>query len=143
MEDHQFARPTNAAIAGTVMVRTTKVSMSKPAPMMNPVCTIVEMLPNNKPNMEAAKMMPAEVMTPPVERTARTMPVRIPAPDSSRMRVDHQQDGQHQKRGSDLDHVHITGLTMDMSPTIAAWPVTSPVSAVPAVECLTVSVICW
>src|ERR1700752_27820 len=87
LEGHQFAGPISAARAGTVMVRTTKGSMSRPTPMMNPVCTMVERLPNNRPNIEAAKMMPAEVMTPPVERMARMMPVRIPEPDSSRIRV--------------------------------------------------------
>jgi hypothetical protein len=86
-EGHQFARPIIAARAGTVMLRTTNVSISRPTPMMNPVCTMVERLPNNRPNIEAAKIMPAEVMTPPVERTARMMPVRIPEPDSSRIRV--------------------------------------------------------
>lgn len=86
-EGHQLARPTSAAIAGTVMVRTTNVSISNPTPMMKPVCTIVDTLPNSRPNMDAAKMIPAEVMTPPVERTARMMPVRMPEPDSSRIRV--------------------------------------------------------
>jgi hypothetical protein len=70
-----------------VTVRTTKVSIKMPMPMMNPVCTIVERLPNNRPDIEAAKMMPAEVMTPPVERTARMMPERTPVRDSSRIRV--------------------------------------------------------
>jgi hypothetical protein len=40
-------------MAGTVMVRTTKVSINRPMPMMNPVCTMVDMLPNNSPNIEA------------------------------------------------------------------------------------------
>ena len=40
------------------MVRTTNVSINRPAPMMNPVCTIVVTLPNSRPNIEAAKMMP-------------------------------------------------------------------------------------
>lgn len=53
-----------AARAGTVTVRTTNVSISRPVPMMNPVCTMIEMLPNNSPNIEAAKMIPAEVITP-------------------------------------------------------------------------------
>jgi hypothetical protein len=35
-EGHQFAFPTNTAIAGTVTVRTRKVSSSNPTPMMNP-----------------------------------------------------------------------------------------------------------
>jgi hypothetical protein len=87
LEGHQFHRPIIAAMAGTVTVRTTNVSISRPTPMMNPVCTIAERLPNSRPNIEAAKMMPAEVMTPPVERTARMMPERMPEPDSSRIRV--------------------------------------------------------
>ncbi|CNJ76962.1 Uncharacterised protein [Mycobacterium tuberculosis] len=74
-------------MAGTVTVRTTKVSIKRPMPMMNPVCAMVERLPNNRPNIEAAKIMPAEVMTPPVERTARMMPERMPERDSSRIRV--------------------------------------------------------
>src|SRR3981189_2975106 len=53
LEGHQFARPIIAARAGTVMVRTTNVSISRPTPMMNPVCTMVERLPNNRPNIEA------------------------------------------------------------------------------------------
>src|ERR1700686_5597677 len=60
LEGHQFAGPIIAAMAGTVMVRTTNVSISRPTPMMNPVCTMVERLPNNRPNIEAAKIMPAE-----------------------------------------------------------------------------------
>ena len=84
---HQFAFPTNAAMAGTVTVRTTKVSIKRPMPTMNPICVMVERLPNSRPNIEAAKIMPAEVMTPPVERTARMMPERMPEPDSSRIRV--------------------------------------------------------
>ena len=71
---HQFARPMSAASAGTVTVRTTKVSINRPAPMMKPICTIVETLPNSRPNIEAAKMIPAEVITPPVEWTARMIP---------------------------------------------------------------------
>ena len=33
--------------------------------MMKPVCTMVDRLPNNRPNIEPAKMIPAEVITPP------------------------------------------------------------------------------
>ena len=46
--------------------------------MMNPVCTMVQTLPNSRPNIDAAKMIPAEVITPPVERTARMIPERMP-----------------------------------------------------------------
>lgn len=87
LEGHRFAFPTSAAMAGTVTVRTTKVSIKRPMPMMNPVCVIVERLPNNMPKIEAAKIKPAEVMTPPVGRTARMMPERMPERDSSRIRV--------------------------------------------------------
>src|SRR6202041_1971555 len=50
LEGHQFHRPIIAAMAGTVMVRTTKVSINRPMPMMNPVCTIADRLPNSRPN---------------------------------------------------------------------------------------------
>ena len=56
LEGDQFAFPTSAAMAGTVTVRTTKVSIKRPMPMMNPVCVIVDRLPNNRPNIEAAKL---------------------------------------------------------------------------------------
>lgn len=55
---HQLAVPIIAASAGTVIVRTTNVSISNPIPMTKPVCTMMEMLPNNSPNIEAAKMSP-------------------------------------------------------------------------------------
>ena len=87
MEGHQFAFPTNAAMAGTVTVRTTKVSIKRPMPTMNLICVMVERLPNSRPNIEAAKMTPTEVMTPLVERTAGMMPERMPERDSSRIRV--------------------------------------------------------
>jgi len=35
-DGHQLASPTSAAMAGTVMVRTTNVSISRPMPMMSP-----------------------------------------------------------------------------------------------------------
>ena len=38
------------------------------------------------PNIEAAKIRPAEVITPPVEPTVRMTPTRTPCGDSSRMR---------------------------------------------------------
>ena len=82
-DGHQFARPTSEAKAGTVMVRTTKVSIRRPIPMMKPVCAIVDRVPNSRPNIEPAKMIPAEVITPPVERMARMMPERMPLWDSS------------------------------------------------------------
>ena len=44
------------------------------------------MLENSSPNIEAAKMRPAAVMTPPVERTVRMTPERTPNGDSSRNR---------------------------------------------------------
>jgi hypothetical protein len=44
------------------------------------------MLPKVSPNMEAAKMIPAEVITPPVAPTVRITAVRIPRDASSRMR---------------------------------------------------------
>jgi hypothetical protein len=83
---HQFALPMMTASAGTVTVRTRKVSSSKPTPMMKPTCTIPAMLPKVRPNIDAAKMMPAEVITPPVAPTVRITAVRIPRDASSRMR---------------------------------------------------------
>jgi len=85
-DGHQFALPTRTANAGTVTVRTRKVSSSKPTPMMKPTWTIPMMLPNVRPNMLAAKMMPADVITPPVAPTVRITAVRIPREASSRMR---------------------------------------------------------
>jgi len=73
-ERHQFARPISAAKAGTVMVRTRKVSSRIPMPMMTPPWTTVPMLENNKPAIEAAKITPAAVITPPVELSVRMMP---------------------------------------------------------------------
>ncbi|MDT5084126.1 MAG: hypothetical protein QOJ61_1169, partial [Mycobacterium sp.] len=71
-------------MAGTVMVRTKKVSSRSPVPIMKPACTRVLMLANNIPNIEAAKMTPAAVITPPVEATVRITPERTPYGDSSR-----------------------------------------------------------
>jgi hypothetical protein len=68
------------------MVRTRKVSKSSPTPMMNPACTIVPIPPNSRPNIDVAKMTPAEVMTPPVEPTVRITPEQMPLDDSSRIR---------------------------------------------------------
>lgn len=55
-------------------------------PMMKPACVMVLTLPNSMPNIDAAKMSPAEVMTPPVVATVRITPDRIPFGDSSRIR---------------------------------------------------------
>ena len=52
--------------------------------MMKPACTKVLMLANNIPNIEAAKMTPAAVITPPVELTVRMIPERKPRGASSR-----------------------------------------------------------
>ena len=86
LDGHQFHLPTSTAIAGTVMVRTRKVSSSSPVPMMKPHCTRVLMLANSMPNIEAAKMTPAAVITPPVELTVWMTPERMPCGDSSRSR---------------------------------------------------------
>jgi len=73
-------------MAGTINVRTTNVSSSSPHPIMKPICTIVAMEPTIKPNMLAAKIKPAEVMTEPVLATVRSTPTRILLADSSRSR---------------------------------------------------------
>ena len=83
---HQFAWPIITAIAGTVMVRTRNVSSKIPMPITKPTWTIVLMPANIRPNIEAAKMTPAEVITPPVERTVRITLKRTPYLDSSRIR---------------------------------------------------------
>lgn len=85
-DGHQLALPTRTASAGTVTVRTRNVSSSNPTPMMKPTWTMPMMLPNVRPNMLAAKMMPAEVITPPVAPTVRMTAVRIPRDASSRIR---------------------------------------------------------
>ena len=59
---------------GTRTVRTRKVSSRIPAPMTKPPWTTVPMLENNKPDMDAAKIRPAAVMTPPVDANVRMMP---------------------------------------------------------------------
>ena len=73
-DGHQFARPTSAAMAGTVMVRTTKVSSRIPTPITKPPWITMPMLENNRPPIEAAKISPAAVITPPVELRVRMMP---------------------------------------------------------------------
>jgi hypothetical protein len=73
-DGHQFARPTNVAMAGTVRVRTTKVSNKTPTPITNPPWTTVVMLENSKPHIEAAKIKPAAVITPPVDDRVRMTP---------------------------------------------------------------------
>ena len=44
------------------------------------------MLENNRPHMDAAKINPAAVMTPPVEDSVRMTPKRVLRGDSSRNR---------------------------------------------------------
>ena len=70
-------------MAGTVRVRTTKVSSSRPQPMMNPAWIMMAMEPTIRPNMLTAKMMPAEVITDPVLATVRRTPTRMLRVDSS------------------------------------------------------------
>ncbi|SKW35336.1 Uncharacterised protein [Mycobacteroides abscessus subsp. massiliense] len=55
-------------------------------PMMKPASTIDCRFPISRPNIDAAKMTPAEVITPPVDLTVLMTPERIPSGDSSRMR---------------------------------------------------------
>ncbi|SIL09140.1 Uncharacterised protein [Mycobacteroides abscessus subsp. abscessus] len=73
-------------MAGTVRVRTRKVSSSSPKPMMRPAWTMIATEPTMSPNMLTAKMRPAEVMTAPVLATVRSTPTRMLLPDSSRSR---------------------------------------------------------
>ena len=54
--------------------------------MTKPDWTIELMLLNSIANIGAAKIIPAEVITPPVDRTVRITPDRIPCGDSSRIR---------------------------------------------------------
>ena len=73
-------------MAGTVTVRTRKVSSTIPIPMVKPAWAMVLMLAATRPNMDAAKIRPADVITPPVEPTVRMTPIRMPCGDSSRIR---------------------------------------------------------
>ena len=57
-------------MAGTVTVRTRKVSSRTPTPITNPPWTTVVMLENSRPHIEAAKIKPAAVITPPVDVTS-------------------------------------------------------------------------
>ena len=56
------------------MVRTRNVSSRIPMPITKPPCTTVPMLENSRPAIEAAKIRPAAVITPPVELRVRMMP---------------------------------------------------------------------
>ncbi len=49
------------------MVRTTKVSSRMPTPITKPPCTTMPIEENSRPAIDAAKIRPAAVMTPPVE----------------------------------------------------------------------------
>lgn len=71
-------------MAGTVRVRTRKVSSSSPQPTIRPIWIMMAIEPTMSPNMLAAKMSPAEVMTEPVLATVRRTPTRMLRPDSSR-----------------------------------------------------------
>lgn len=73
-------------MAGTVRVRTRNVSSRSPQPMTRPTWIMIAMDPNISPNMLAAKMIPAEVMTEPVRATVRSTPTRMLCLDSSRNR---------------------------------------------------------
>src|SRR5690625_4967276 len=80
---HQLASRRSVAMAGTVRVRTRKVSSRSPQPMMRPAWIMMATEPTMRPNMLAAKMRPAEVMTEPVLATVRSKPTRMLCPDSS------------------------------------------------------------
>ena len=54
--------------------------------MMKPTCTIPLILLKSNPNIDAAKIIPADVITPPVDPTVRTTAERIPCGASSRIR---------------------------------------------------------
>ena len=73
-------------MAGTVRVRTRKVSRSSPQPMMSPTWNMIATDPIMSPNMLAAKIRPADVITDPVIATVRRTPTRKLAVDSSRSR---------------------------------------------------------
>jgi hypothetical protein len=57
------------------------------APVTKPSSSMVVTTPASSPHIEAAKITPAVMITPLVERRARITPVRVPRPDSSRIRV--------------------------------------------------------
>lgn len=71
---HRLVSPNSVAMAGTVTVRTTNVSSSQPATNNEPAWIIMPTGPIIKPNMLAATMIPAEVMTDPVLATVRRTP---------------------------------------------------------------------
>jgi hypothetical protein len=73
-DGHQFADPTKVAMAGTVTVLTRKVSSNTPKPITKPPWTTVLMLENRRPLIEAAKIKPAAVITPPVDVRVRITP---------------------------------------------------------------------
>jgi hypothetical protein len=56
------------------MVRTKKVSSKIPIPITKPPWTTVLILENSRPHIEAAKIKPAAVITPPVELRVRMTP---------------------------------------------------------------------
>ena len=68
------------------MVRTMKVSSSNPTPMTKPICTTVARLLTVNASIEAAKINPADVITPPVAPTVLMTAERTPYFASSRIR---------------------------------------------------------
>ncbi len=85
---HQNRSPSRNASAGTSTVRTSRVSSSTPTQTMIPIW--VSVISGSTPSTAktAASSTPALVMTPPVTRSADSMPSRVPVRRaSSRARV--------------------------------------------------------
>ena len=71
---HQDQRPRRTVMAGTNVVRTTKVSRSTPKVTAKPICLSPKRLPAVMLAKVPAMIMPAEVMMPPVRAKARRVP---------------------------------------------------------------------
>ena len=67
-------------MAGTVRVRTRKVSSSSPKPMMRPVWIMMATEPTMRPEHAGGEYQAAEVMTVPVFATVRRTPTRMLVP---------------------------------------------------------------
>ena len=76
---HQNQRPSRAAIEGVMKERTTRVSNSRPIPMVLPTWARMTRALRPKESLVNANTRPAEVTTAPVPAIDRMMPVLMPA----------------------------------------------------------------
>ncbi len=75
---HQNQRPSSTAMGGTTKVRTSRVSMSSPMPIVDPTWAIVTTLAPSIANMVSPNTIPAMVTTLPVPAKVRMVAVRTP-----------------------------------------------------------------